>query len=118
MFDLVVPDDLAREIHQQAKIKGVAAEAVLEAAWRHYRTLANRKKIDEETTWWSSQTEEIKCQFQGEYVAIHHHAVVDHDPDRVALHKRIREKHGKIAVLIIPAEGPRDIRILSPRLEN
>lgn len=117
MLELIVPDDLAREIRQEAETKGVAAEVVIEAAWRHYRTLANRKKIDKETAWWNNQPEEIRHKYKGEYVAVHSQMVVDHDVDRTALHRRIREKYGKIAVLIIPAEGPRDIRIFSPQVE-
>ncbi len=118
MIDLVVPTELAKEIRREAEVEGVAPEAVLEAAWRHYRMLANRKKIKSETVWWNSQPEGERAKYQGKYVAIHLHTVVDYDINRASLHRRIRKKYGKIAVLIIPAEGPREIRILSPRLER
>jgi hypothetical protein len=40
--------------------------------------------------------------------------LVDHDQDENALHNRIGAQYGKTPVLIMPAEGPREIRILSP----
>ncbi len=42
----------ARKLEQVPEtMEGVAVEAVLEAAWHHYRTLTNRKKIKSETAW-------------------------------------------------------------------
>jgi len=49
-------------------------------------------------------------------VAIHLHAVVDHDKSEEALRKRIRAKYGKTAVLIAPSHGRRELRIVSTRL--
>ncbi len=118
MIDLVVPAELAREIRLKAEMEGVAVETVLEAAWRHYQMLANRRKIKSETVWWNNQPEGERARYKGKYIAVHQQAVVDYDSDRVALHGRIRAKYGRTAVLIIPAEGPRGIRILSPRLES
>jgi len=42
--------------------------------------------------------------------------LIDHDEDEAALHRRVRAKYGKAAILIMPANGPRDIYIRSPRL--
>ena len=36
----------------------------------------------------------------GEYVAIHNRRSVDHDSDLGALRKRIRDKYGKMAILL------------------
>jgi len=44
--------------------------------------------------------------------------VVDHDHDEESLRKRIRAKYGKTAVLLTPAEGRRELRIVSTRLSR
>jgi len=118
MTDLHVPAELADEIRREAEAEGTTTEAVLAAAWRHYRTLAQRKKIEAEMAWWESRPPEERARYAGEYVAVHNKEVVDHDPDPVALNGRVRKRFGRIAVMMIPAEGPREIRILSPRLER
>lgn len=118
MTDLHMPTDLAEEIRREAEAEGVTAEALLADAWRHYRTAAQRKKIQAEMEWWQNLPDNQRAQYAGEYIAVHGRQVVDHDADRVRLHQRIRERYGHTAVLIIPADGPREIRILSPRLER
>ncbi len=118
MTNLPVPDHVAEEIRREAEAEGLTVEAVILAAWRHYRTLAQRKKIEAEMGWWENQPAEERAHYAGEHVAIHHKEVVDHDPDPVALHGRIRQRFGRTAVLLIPAEGPRDIRIVNFRTER
>jgi hypothetical protein len=118
MTDLQIPNELAEEIRREAEAEGLTTEAVLLSAWRHYRTLAQRRKIEAEKAWWEASPAEERRQFAGHHVAIHQRQVVDHDSDPVALHHRVRQRFGRIAVLVIPADGPREIRILSPRLER
>lgn len=118
MTHLPVSDELIEEIRLEAEAEGVTIEAVLLAAWRHYRTLAQQKKVEAELEWWKRQAAEVQVPYAGEHVAVHHQAVVDHDPDPVALHERVRQRFGKEAVLLIPAEGPRDIRLVSFRAER
>ena len=48
-----------------------------------------------------------------EFIAVHDKAVLDHDRDEEALRKRIRARYGKTPVLIAPAEGRREFRIVS-----
>ena len=50
------------------------------------------------------------------FVAIHDLTVVDHDKEEAALYKRIRQKYGKTSVLVMPAEGVKEVRIYSPRV--
>jgi len=47
---------------------------------------------------------ELKQRFLGEYVAIHNGELVDHDADRRALSRRVRQKYRSVAVLITPVE--------------
>ncbi len=113
-----IPDKMAEEIRREAEAEGITTDAILEAAWRRYRAVLQRKKIHQEQTWWESLPLQKRMQYEGEYVAVHDKEVVDHDTDRVSLHKRVRAKYGNIAVLVIPAEGPREIKVVSFRLEH
>ncbi len=78
--------------------------------------MAARLKIESEQEWWLNLPLSRRAKYEGEFVAIHSRKVVDHDKDEAALYARTRKKYGKTPVLIMPAEGPREIRIYSPRL--
>jgi hypothetical protein len=59
-------------------------------------------------------------QYLGQHVAIHSGALVDHDADFVALHKRIRERFGRKPVLLrrVEVEPERVLVFRSPRLRS
>jgi hypothetical protein len=116
MTNLQVSDELAEEIRQEAEARGLPVEAFLRSAVRRERTLAERRKIEQEQEWWLKQPLSERARYEGELVAVHDRTLVDHDKDENALHSRIRARYGKAPVLIMPAEGPREIRIFSPRL--
>ncbi|MBI4772061.1 MAG: hypothetical protein HY784_17010 [Chloroflexi bacterium] len=118
MTDLMIHPPLADEIRQQAEASGVAAEVVLETALREYRRREQDQKLSAERQAWRALPPETQARYRGEYVAIHSGKVVDHDPDLSALHGRIRERYGWIAVLITPADGRRELVFRSPRLER
>ena len=115
MSEIVVHEPLASYIRQEAEAEGIGVESLLDAALRHYRFEAQRKKIAGEAEWWRALPAETRAPFAGEYVAIHSKQVVDHDRDEESLRKRVRAKYGKTAVLVTPAEGPRELRLVSTR---
>ena len=116
MVALQISEELAGTIKTEATLRGVSVEDYLRAAIRRERTLAARQKIEGEQEWWLSLPLSERAKYQWEFVAVHNQKLVDHDKDRDVLFKRIWERYGKTPVLIMPAEGPRDIRIYSPRL--
>ena len=116
MTTLQVSDELAQEIRGEAEIRGLPVEDFLRTVLRRERTLADRHKIEQEQAWWLSLPLSERAKFEGQFVAVHNRKLIDHDQDEKALYQRIRAQYGKTAVLIIPADGPREIRILSPRL--
>ena len=116
MTPLQISDELAREIWNEAEMRGLPVEDFLRAVIRRERTLADRRKIEQEQAWWLSLPLSERAKYAGQCVAVHDQTLIDYDPDETALHRRIRAKYGKTAVLIMPADGPREIRILSPRL--
>jgi len=116
MNEIKLSDPLASQLRREAESYGLAVEQLIETAVRHYRFLAQREKINAESAWWEALAPEKRARYTGEYVAIHLHAVVDHDKSEEALRKRIRTKYGKTAVLIAPSHGRRELRIVSTRL--
>jgi hypothetical protein len=116
MVTLQISDSLAGTIQREAETRGLSIEDFLSAAVRRERTQAERQKIEQEQEWWFSQPLRTRAKYQGESVAIHNKKLVDHDKDKKVLYQRVRERYGKTPVLIIPTEGPRDIRVFSPRL--
>ena len=113
---LQISDELTQEIASQAEMRGLPVEDFLKAAIRREHTLADRHKIEQEQTWWLSLPLSERARYQGEFVAVHSRALVDHDKDATALYHRVRAIFGKTAVLIMAADGPREIHIRSPRL--
>ena len=118
MSEIVLGEPLASQIRREAETQGLAVEELIEAALRHYRFQAQRAKINAEAQWWRAAPSETRARYAGEFVAIHDRQVVDHDHDEESLRKRIRAKYGKTAVLLTPAEGRRELRIVSTRLSR
>lgn len=116
MTELQLPDALADEIKHEAETEGVTVATLLEAALRVRRQRLQRAKLSAEQTAWRALTLETRARYAGQYVAIHEGSVVDHDADLAALHRRVRARFGKQAVLLTPAEGRGPIHIRSPKL--
>jgi len=94
-------------------------ELVNEALCR-YLWEAKERKIDREMEAYRAMHAQLKQRFLGEYVAVHNGELVDHDADRRALSRRVRQEYGGAAVLITPVEEKpeREFLILSPRFER
>ena len=116
MAILQVSEELIGEIRDEAETRGLAVEEFLRAALQRERTLANRRKIEREQEWWLGLPLSERARYEGEFVAIHEQKIVDHDKDERGLYRRIRARYGQTPVAIIPAEGPREIRVFSPQL--
>lgn len=118
MAVLQVSDDLVRVIREEAATRGLTVETFLHKAIARERTMSDRRKIEREQEWWLGLPLSERARYEGEYVAVHNLRLVDHDSDKLALYRRVRERFGQVAVLIMPAEGPREVVIRSPRIED
>jgi len=116
MVAIQISEDLAERIKKEATLRGISVEDYLRTAIQRERTVAARLKIETEQEWWLSLPLTKRAKYEGKFVAIHNQKIVDHDKDEAALYKRMRKKYGKTSVLIMPAEGPREIRMYSPKL--
>jgi hypothetical protein len=113
---LEISEETTRLIEQESDAFDMPVDSLLVQALRHLRTVENHKRIGQEQAWWLSQPLSVRAKYEGEYVAVHNQLLIDHDKDRVALHDRIRAKFGNKPVLVMPAEGPREVFVRSPRI--
>lgn len=116
MKALTISDELANEIQSEAQARGIEIEDFLKQAIRRERTLAERRKIEREQAWWLEQPLTERAKYSGKYVAVHNQELVDSDSDNAALYRRIRARFGRTPVLMMPAEGPREMMNYSYQL--
>lgn len=115
-LELLVEDALAAFLHPPARL-----DQTTNGDWASDLASAERRaKIHAEAEAWRALPEPARQGYGQDYVAIHEGQVVDHDADRLALYRRVRERLGDVAVLITPASAPspREFHVHSPRLER
>ncbi len=120
MATITVQPDLAQDLEQLATRRQSQVEEIVATALRRYIRQAQEEKMKEEATTFCEMHAELVAQYDGEVVAIHEGQVVDHDKDFVALHRRIRQRFGRAAVLLrrVSSEPERVLAFRSPRLER
>jgi hypothetical protein len=116
MVALNISDELALAIKEEATKRGLSVEEYLRFAVKRERTLAARQKMEQEQAWWLALPLRERAKYEGEFIAVHDQKVIDHDKDETTLHKRIRKAYGKTPVLVMPAEGPKEIHLYTPRI--
>ena len=77
-----------------------------------------RTDIQTEAAAWRSLPEADRQQFGSDYVAVLEGKVIDHDPDRMKLYRRVHDRVGTVPVLITSANtpSPREFRQIGYRL--
>lgn len=116
MTELQISKESALTIQREAKSRGISIEEYLKSTIRRERTLAARQKIEQEQEWWLTLSLHERAKYEGQFVAVHNKKLIDHDKDEIILTQRIRSQYGNTPVLIMPAEGPREFNVYSPRL--
>lgn len=117
MNTIEVPDALATALEEEARAESVSQAAILEKALKYYRRVLHQRRLETALNWYTTLPEPERSRFADQFVAVYQDAVVDHDPDRLTLYKRVRERYGDQAVLIIPAEGPAEFNIIGTQIE-
>lgn len=117
---VLIQDYMFAELIPIAEQEDKEIEDLVSEALRQYLWEAKERKIDREMEAYRAMHAELKQRFLGEYVAIHNGELVDHDADRRALSRRVRQKYENVAVLITPVEEEpeREFLMLSPRFER
>jgi len=117
---VLIQDHMFAELMPIAEQEGKKIEDLVSEALQRYLWEVKERKIDREMEAYRAMHAELKQRFLGEYVAIHNGELVDHDADRRALSRRVRQKYESVAVLITPVkeEPEREFLMLSPRFER
>lgn len=76
--------------------------------------------IEQEQRAYTAQHAQLLTTYAGQYIAMRHGQVVDHDDNRAALSQRVRARFGRAPVLITPvlAQPQQTITARSPRLPD
>ncbi len=109
---------LAESLRQAAIQQGANLEDVLNDLVQKYLREVRREKLRVEFEHYQAMHAELKPSYFGQHVAIHEGKLVDHDLDPAALVRRVRERFGRIPVLITQVEDEpiQEYVIRSPRL--
>ena len=110
--------DLAESLREIADKQGQSLENVLDDLVRQYVRQARREKIRHECRHYERIHPTLKQNYAGQHVAIHEGQLVDHDVDPMGLVQRIRERYGRIPVLVtrVSEEPFPEFSIRRPRL--
>jgi hypothetical protein len=104
MPTVAVEPTLYSRVEQAALEHRVSIDEMLAMALRLYLWELDRRQISEESTIYRQRHAELQAQYLGQYIAMHHGQVVDHDTDFQALRQRIRQRFGRAPVMITLVE--------------
>lgn len=115
-----LPDDWIEQLNRTADSQNTDLATVLKQAVEHYLSEQARRAIDREQVAYTERHAELLERYAGQYIAIQHGEVIDHDDDRVALSQRIRARYGRSPVFITPvlAQAQQTITVPSPYLRE
>ncbi len=119
MLTVSLPEMVVKDLTEIAKLEGLTVEQALSKAAAYYRREVGRRKIDVEAEAYRRKHPRLRAKYLGKHIAMHNGRVVDHDRDPSALYLRVRERFGRIPVLIrlVEEEPERELVFRSPRLE-
>ncbi len=107
-------------IEQVAESQNLSADEILDKAVSEYLDRWASQKIRSEQDAFAKLHTNLVTTNLGEYVAIHNGVLVDHDQDHRTLHLRIRQKFGRMPILLRQVTTDVNPPVLfwrSPRLE-
>jgi hypothetical protein len=100
MENIILRTDLREILEKDARQENRDLSDIVNEAVEHYLRERQRVKLDQEIKAYESMHSELRVNYLGQWVAIHEQKLIDHDSDRLALYRRIREKYGRISVLL------------------
>jgi hypothetical protein len=106
------------DLAEMANQYGLDADELLNKALKSYRRQLEEAKIEAEKQEYLRQHTQLKQTYLGQFIAMHHGQVIDHDQKFETLHRRIRQKYGREAILMrrVEEEPDRPLVWRSPRI--
>ncbi|MEJ5309630.1 MAG: DUF5678 domain-containing protein [Anaerolineae bacterium] len=117
---LALQPALWEQLQQTANEQKTDVLELVETAIHTYLRQIEREQIEAEAEAYQKLHPMLTQKYLGQYVAIHHGQVIDHDKDFQQLHARIRQRLGRRPVLLRRVEEApeREIVFRSPSLEQ
>ena len=117
---------LLEELEQVATVQKTTPEELLNKAVSQFLYKVALEKMKTETTAFERMYDQLVAQYLGQHVAIHNGELIDHDADLLALRKRIRQRFGRMPILLRQVTPERELpellirrpRLLSPSYET
>lgn len=100
MNSITLSPDLWRTVEQDAAQEQKSITEFINDAIAYYLQARQQEKLNQEIAAYEALHPMLKQQYAGHWVAIHEQKLVDHDTDRVALYRRIRQQYGKTSILL------------------
>ncbi len=121
MTEIVLDDHTAEKLKRTAAVRGIGVAELLDEVIELYladQAEETRAQIDREQQAYEAQHAQLVADYAGQYIALRHGQVVDHDPDRSALGRRVRARYAAEPVLItrVGAAARQTIVVRGPRL--
>ncbi len=110
---------LIEELEQVAAARNTSPEELLNKAVSQFLYKVALEKMKAETAAFEHMHAQLLTDYLGEHVAIHNGQLVDHDRDLLALRKRIRQRFGRMSILlreVTPERELPELLIRRPRL--
>jgi len=116
---LAVSAGTLTQLRTLAKEEGTTPQVLAETAIRRFLRYEARRRIQREEDAFRAMHAELRGTYPGQYVAICRGQVVDHDPDQLALFRRIEERYPDTPVLIrqVTPEPEEVYTFRSPRVD-
>ena len=117
---------LAVSAGTMTRLKTIAAEEgatpqdLAEKAILRFLRFETRRKIQREDNAFCAMHAELRGRYPDQYVAVYRGKVVDHDPDQLALFRRVEERYPDVPVLIrqVAPEQEEVYTFRSPRVNE
>lgn len=116
MDAIVLEPGLRTWLEQDAQQEGQDVDDLINEAVARYLRERQQAKLDREIAAYQTMHEELLREHAGEWVAIHRQTLVDHDTDRAALYRRIRQRYGRTSVLLreVTADPVEEVWVRTP----
>lgn len=117
---LALQPALWEQLQQTADEQKTNVLELVETAIQTYLRQIEREQIEAEAEAYQKLHPTLTQKYLGEYVAVHHGQMIDHDTDFQRLHERIRKRFGRRPVLLrrVETEPERTLVFRSPSVER
>jgi hypothetical protein len=117
MITVPLRSNLADQLQNEAARRHTSVETLANDWLEEQLWQAKRKKIDEEAERFRAQHTQLLARYGGQFVAMRDGVVIDHDPDLIALHSRVRAQYGDEPILMAPltAEPIQSFKVIGAR---